>query len=409
MRLLAAAVLSGSLAATASAEVVDFKPGGKVHWRARNIFAPITALFLGFDHPYGDRMLEVETTPPGAVLDLFYVRANFQKRYEQADAPVTLVLPSRVDTGPRDSLTIRALLEGYRMAEVSLKMPPKSDKLMIDLELLPNTLQVVAHRYFAGRASLSFLTQEALAARVQKAADGFSLVLTETATSPAATRLLEEIRSPLIEAVEGQQLGEDLLVRVTLTGSARDDNVDLRSRQYRDPIRELHVFSLDLVPPDRGAAAVERARAALGRIRTEHVTGCAAQFDDSLRKNLDPAALARALTPRGSFTDPYLRAAMKRLGEVSPNGVISLTDGTTFHPGAPIELSAAMSQVSEARGYLALLRRFVSDLEPELHRRETLRGLVAPEQSPGEFDARMEQAEARERECLRGVAQAKPY
>ena len=34
--------------------------------------------------------------------------------------------------------------------------------------------------------------------------------------------------------------------------------------------------------------------------------------------------LSRALTPRGAFTDPYLRAAMRRLGEVSPGGVITL-------------------------------------------------------------------------------------
>jgi hypothetical protein len=42
------------------------------------------------------------------------------------------------------------------------------------------------------------------------------------------------------------------------------------------------------------------------------VSGCAARFDESLRESLEPAALARALAPRGSFTDPYLRTAMKR-------------------------------------------------------------------------------------------------
>ena len=114
------------------------------------------------------------------------------------------------------------------------------------------------------------------------------------------------------------------------------------------------------------------------------------------------------MTPHGSFTDPYLRAAMKRLGQVSPQGVISMTDDSTFHPDAPIELAAAMSQGSQARGYLALLRRFVEKLEPTQYRRETLRGLVAPELGAAEFDALMDEAEARERACSLARAPSAP-
>ena len=73
------------------------------------------------------------------MLDLFYVRINFQKGYEQTDAPATIVLPSRIEAGPRDSLTIRALLDGYRQREVHVRVRSRETKVHIDLEPLPNS------------------------------------------------------------------------------------------------------------------------------------------------------------------------------------------------------------------------------------------------------------------------------
>ena len=130
------------------------------------------------------------------------------------------------------------------------------------------------------------------------------------------------------------------------------------------------------------------------------MSGCALRYEDTLREKLDPAGLARALTPSGSFTDPYLRAAMRLLGAVSPDGSVVLADGTTYRTDAAIELSAASSQAAEVRGYLALLRRFVTELEGEPYRRETLRGLIAPEVGPAEFGAIVDESEAAERLCL---------
>jgi hypothetical protein len=156
---------------------------------------------------------------------------------------------------------------------------------------------------------------------------------------------------------------------------------------------------LNLVPADQGAGGVRRARASLARIQPHHVQGCALVFDEVLRSELDPADLARALAPKGVFTDPFLRAAMKRLGEVSDDGLVTLEDGSSYRVAAPIELAAAGNQASEARGYLALLRQLVTELEPEAHRRETLRGLVAPEVGTVHFARILEAAEARERSC----------
>jgi hypothetical protein len=395
--LLAVLLLSGA----ARAETIELIPDKRASWGPTNLFAPITGLFLGGPgYWYSQREISIDTTPPGAVLDLFYVRRNFQKAYEQTDAPVTVILPPRVEADARDSITIRASLAGYRQQEVHVKVRSRETEVMIEFEPLPNTLTAVTHVYLAGRASLDFLTKEALTFRIQKADDGYSLVLTETGNSPESTATLEGVHSAFIQSLRPRQLGEDLVVRIVLTEPARAAGVEARSRQAYDPIRRLHSFSLDLVPTDGGADAVRRARAALTEVRLQDVSGCAAGFDESLREQLDHSALARALAPKGAFTDPYLRAAMKRLGEVSPDDAITLEDGTKFRASIPLELSAASSQASEAKVYLALLRRFVALLEPPDEQRETLRGLIAPEVGSARFGEIVDQAERRERACL---------
>jgi hypothetical protein len=180
------------------------------------------------------------------------------------------------------------------------------------------------------------------------------------------------------------------------------NGVQLRARQSREELRDLYVYSVDMIPSDGGVELVARARQILAGITAEDVGGCATAFDSSLRRSLDPAALSRALAPKGAFTDPYLRAAMKRLGEVSPGRRIAMIDGSAFNPANPIELAAAMSQAAEARGYLALLRTFVNGFEAGEHRRETLRSLLAPEIGSARFGEILEAAEAAERSCARG-------
>ncbi len=395
------AALSLLLSATAGAEVVELIPKDRPSWSATNLFAPITGLFLGGPgYWYSARKIEIETTPPGAVLDLFYVRINFQKGYEQTDAPATIVLPSRIEAGPRDSLMIRALLDGYRQREVHVRVRSRETKVHIDLEPLPNALVAMTHSTFAGRTTLGFLTKEALTFRIQDANDGFSVVLTSTGKTPDAAGTVEGVHSSILKSLKAQQLGEDLVVRVSLTDAARARKLETRSRQAFDPIRGLHTFALDLVAPDEGATPVQRARAALQAIQPGMVSGCSAEFDAALREQLDPSALARALSPRGGFTDPYLRAALKRLGELSPDGTLSLVDGTRFRPTIPIELSAAASQSGEVKGYLVMLRRFIAELEPESDRRESLRGLIAPEIGVASFDEMVTTAELREERCL---------
>lgn len=375
-------------------------PEDRAGWSPAHIF---NSLRPGY---HSDRTLRIDTSPPGATLDLFYVRASFQKRYEQAQAPVLLELPTRAAAGSRDSVSIRAFLPGHKLETVQVPVQGDQERLLIELHPLDNALVSVAHTYFGGRAGLSLLLKQPANVRVQKAEQGFSVILSQTAGEPRAEAVLAGLRSPLLASADARQLGEDLLIGVKLAPGLTGDDLELRSRQQHDPVRGLHRFTIDMIPRAQEAAIVSRARAALGQIGPGDVTGCAGAFDRALRAELDREALARALAPRGDFTDPYLRAALRRLGEVSPGGVIVLEDDTRYRPGVPLELEAAATQAVSARGHLALLRQWTRLLEPEAYRAEALRSLVAPEMEPAEFADALASARGAERRCRGASATA---
>lgn len=373
-----------------ASEVIELIPDERAGWSPSAMFS--------FARPgyYEDRKLRIETTPPGAKLDLFYVRASFQKRYEKAVAPVTVLLPKRAYAGKRDSVTIRAALDGYRIETVHVPVRGERDEVVIDLQPLANTLAAVSHTYFAGRAGLTFLTRVPAQVRVQTGDDGFTVVLGQTAGDAAASAMLDSVRNPFVEHVVSNQLGEDLLLQVKLADGHDAKQLGIRSRESQDTARGLHRYTIDMAPG--GPASVERARGALGRIGAGDVGGCAATFDEALRRKLDRAELSRALTPRGEFTDPYLRAALKRLGEIS-GGAIRMEDGSSYRPGVPIELTAAATQAASAKGFLALLRAWARELEEPRYRTEALRSLVAPELAPDDFQRALGAAEAAEQSC----------
>lgn len=391
---------TGPIPVEVERDIVDLSPDVDASWSLRNVFAPITGLFMGGPgYWYDTRRIEIDTTPAHGVLDLFYVRANFQKRFEQAQSPATVILPPRIRATARDALIIRAFAEGYRQQKLTIKVGSRQDRVVIDLEPLPNTLRAIAHSYFGGRSSLSFLLTESPTFRIQEAEDGISLILSETAMTPESRASVEGTLSPVLSELYAQQLGEDLLIKIGFAADSGYGEPEVRSRQSFDAARELHRFTLDLVPAE-GSESVVRARAALAKVRTRNVTGCALRFEQGLRAGLDEGSLARALAPSGSFTDSYLRAAMRRLGEISPDHAVRFTSGAVFRPQVPIELEAALSQASRAIGYLALLRTFVLDMEGPKHQTETLRGLIAPELGSEPFAAILSDAEAQQLDCI---------
>ena len=379
-------------------EVVDMSPETPVSWSFRHLSAPLVSLVRGSDHMYAQRRIVVTTTPAGAYLDVFYVRSGFQKRFEQAEAPVTLLVPSRLEAGSRDSLTIRAFAEGYRQQSVTFNLGDAAESLELDLAPLPNRLVAVSHRYFAGRTSISFLTDEALPFRLQEAGDGYGVILTETAISDEAGGNVAEIRSPLIAESFSQQLGEDLMIKLVLGESAPD--VEVRSRQSRDAPRDLHVFTVDFILGESAKERVQRATTGLAELEVNAVQGCALLLDESIREQLDLGDLARALRPSGSFTDRYVRAAMRRMAELSPGGVVTFVDGSQLRPDSPLELEMALGNAAGAKGFLSLRPAFGAKIETtEEARLESLRSLLAPEMSASKFGEVLSSAGARELSC----------
>ncbi len=385
----------------ADAEVIDMTPDDPVGWSLRNVAAPVISMFKGgLGYYYDSREVRIDTTPSEGFVDLFYVRRNFQKRFEQAQTPVIVLLPPRIKAGPRDSLTIRAFREGYKQKSITVPVSSREDEFLLNLDPLPNTLVALSHRYFANRSSLVFFTSELPTFRIQEAADGFTLILSETAKSSEAAASLEGIASPMLDGALAQQLGEDLVVKIRYAKGASQDELELRSRDERDAARNLFGFSLEIIPAEGSGGAVASAQAALASLEPRQARGCAIDFDTQMREDLGIGELSRALTPKGAFTDPYFRAAMRRLGELSPGGQVKFAGGVSYRPAVPIELEAALVRSAEARGYLALLRSFVDLMEEPAYRRETLRGLIAPELDATSFGVIVDGAEAREKNCL---------
>ena len=382
-------------------EVIDLSPDTPKTWSARHLTAPVLALFRGPNYVYAPRRVEIETTPAGGYLDLFYVRSGFQKRFEQGEAPAIVELPSRVEAGPRDVLTIRAFAEGYQPKNVTFKLSEDFDRVAIDLEPLPNALEAVSHRYFAGRSSVRFVTPEALTFRVQQGDEGYAIILNETAYTQDAKASVDLIESSLIVEGYGQQLGQDLMVQFVLQPSAQDDQVEVRSRQRYDGLRDLHELVIDFVPSADSRASVQRALRALDALGPSDISGCAMIFDTALRAELEAGELARALRPQGEVTDRYQRAVMRKLSEISVDGVIDFTDGSRLRTADAIELEMAIANASMAEGYLVLLRGFVMRLESDAPSQQAaLKSLVAPDVSPQDFDAIWRRAHEAERVCL---------
>jgi hypothetical protein len=386
-------------ATAAKREIIELIPAKRSSWTIERLFAPITGLFRGGpSYWYGERSIEIDTRPPGASLDLFYVRENIQQRFERAESPILLRLPTRIDAGPRDSVAIRAILDGHLHQEVQLEVRSRETQLTIELAPLPNRLEAMTHTHLSRRGSLKFLTSEEVRFRLQKMSDGFSIALTATGHSEGAFETMRRVSSDNIKSLRAEQLGEDLVVRVQLHDTTRN-KLDMRSTQGYDAARELHQFTVEFVPVEGNAAVLARSGDALNRIQRLDVFGCALDFDRSTRSQLDSEALSRALAPSSSFLDRHLRLALQRLGELSPDGLITLIDGSKFRPSITIDLAAASAQSAEAIGFLSLLRAFIGKLEPSEYRRNALRGVIAPELDSEHFDAIIEVAEDLERRC----------
>jgi hypothetical protein len=344
-------------------DAIDLAPREPARWEVSRPLAWASALVPdGRDHWYALRVLEIDTAPARASLDLFYLRENRQQRLEHAESPARVRLAPRVDTGSGDVVVVRARLDGYRDREIRLAARGDADRVELDLDPAPNTLDGVALNYFAGRGSVELRTRGKLVFRVQRSDRGFRVVLTETTRIRPAEQLITGSARPLVDALVLRQVGADLLMSADLSERGRAAAGELRLREWFDRARDWHVLAIDLAPEDTSSTDPELADAVLARAAQGRARGCSLAYDRALRAALD------------------------------------LGDPAQLIPAA-----------LETPGALAVLRDEIEQREAPPDRRAALQSVVAPELSEAVFSGALDRAVAAERACAHTDRRRAPH
>ena len=172
------------------------------------------------------------------------------------------------------------------------------------------------------------------------------------------------------------------MLQVKLTPGNDPKNLELRARESQDTVRGLYRYTIDI----GGSGNVERARSALGSIGSGDVTGCAASFDDALRRNLDPrAALARALAARRLHRSLRARGAAP-----TRRSVARRRDSHGRRLGVPSRRSDRARRGGDARrrrprASSRCCAPGCASSSRSRYRSEALRSLVAPEMDRASF------------------------
>lgn len=379
----------GARVTRAAVDQLDLRPNEPADFGLRNIAAGATSIFGAWGYWYRARVVEIETVPADANLELFFIRANFQKRFERAVPPVRVKLPSRVESTPKDSFMLRVSAAGYSTQERAVKLDRLPRQLLVKLAPLPNTLVNLTETHLAGRTTLTLRTDHEPELRVLKnrAGQGFTLALSETANG------LEEVPALAggwVDRVDVTQVGEDLLIKV----ATRGEEIEARSRSSVDPVHQEYVFVLDLLKKGTRPPTQAGIRSQLGALSVAPGSACVARYEAALRERLDPKQLARALRS-GGIANLYRREAMLRLGRLN-RGRVTLQSGETLRTGSPVELELALQSGARVAGYLSLLNAFArTEKEPEV----AMRSLIAPDLDPRAFSEIYRAGEAARRSC----------
>ena len=371
---------------------VDLIPTERAAWSPKNLGIGVTSMLGGWNYWYTVREISVETVPSNADLRLYYIRSNFQKRFEQSHTPALVKIPPRVDMTYKDAVKFHAIADGYLAQEVSYDAQKVPDHVVLQLHVLPNSLVSLSHTELAGRTSLTMRTTEQPDVRMSKntSLKGFQIALTKTAVKL-------EGKPPAggghVTGLAALQLGEDAIIRVETDAG----DLEVRSRQSFDAVQSQYVYVFDIVPPGTAAPSDGQVRARLDALAFTPEANCDDRFAAVLREKLGDAALTDAFRPSGELTDMYQREAMLRLGRYH-EGTVKTDTGETLRTGSSLELALAMQSAARVKGYLALLAALAQS-EPQPA--DALRTLIAPTLSPADFSPVYDAGQAARRDCHR--------
>jgi len=383
---------SASVRAEGAVNQVDLIPTERAAWSPKNLGIGVTSMLGGWNYWYTVREISVETVPSNADLRLYYIRSNFQKRFEQSHTPALVKIPPRVDMTYKDAVKFHAIADGYLAQEVSYDAQKVPDHVVLQLHVLPNSLVSLSHTELAGRTSLTMRTTEQPDVRMSKntSLKGFQIALTKTAVKL-------EGKPPAggghVTGLAALQLGEDAIIRVETDAG----DLEVRSRQSFDAVQSQYVYVFDIVPPGTAAPSDGQVRARLDALAFAPDANCDDRFAAVLREKLGDAALTDAFRPSGELTDMYQRQAMLRLGRYH-EGTVKTDTGETLRTGSSLELALAMQSAARVKGYLALLAALAQS-EPQPA--DALRTLIAPTLSPADFSPVYDAGQAARRDCHR--------
>jgi hypothetical protein len=371
-------------------EPIDPYPPEQVMWTPRNVVAGVTSVMGLWGYWYHPKNILIETVPADAAVSLYYLRGNFQKRFERVQAPILVELPSRINSSGHDTFRYRVQKDGFLVVEDRFKVHDVPRKLVVELAPLPNSLVFLGQTHLANRTTLTLRTTEEPQVRMAKGSDtkSFTMALSETANSLEET---PELESGYLSGVEVQQLGEDLLLRVSTTR----EGLEVRSRSSRDPVRREHVITLDLIPPGTRMVTSGDIRRELAAVPFTGPSRCDARFEAVMREQLDPSVVTRAFRGSAPVSEYYQQESMRKLGRLDTGRVHSVS-GETFRIGSPIEFEMAMQSAPTVRGYFGLLGVIARKQDDPV---TFLRSLLAPDMPQSDFDRVYRAANRAYRSC----------
>jgi hypothetical protein len=372
-----------------SAARIELVPDQRVHSDV-----PLLVTVLRPFHYYGERRITINSSPPGAEVDLAYLRRGGQLMYRRGLAPLEVLLPTRLQADSADRLLVRGFLPGHERTRQSFAVDGGFEHVQIDLPPLENHVRSFAHGHLAGRSVLELRSSEPPTLRVARDEAGFSVVLVRTGLTDELGEQLSSLDDPRLE-IQGRQLGDDTVLRLS---AERAGELELRHRNVADP--GMAVFRTRLeVAPIQDDGRVTRLAAAVAAMTASDLRPCRSAFETVLLEEISERALARTLGRDDHPEAPTLRGALRRLAAVSADGTVRTRSGTVLSVADPLEFELAWSLSADIEGYLAWLDVLALRVDPEDRGRRALRSLIAPDQAPGQFAEVMAAAESAADAC----------